>query len=146
MTSLKRFNTKGTKLSTAGVREMYQRIKNREINQGEAARIYGLGVVQVGRIARGESRAQETGANEDPVPNYNLQPPRAAEVNASFAEVVRQLEGEKAPSLYDSPPPPTDDEDQATAERVLDRLNSELRPTAKQQQISDELDNFEKGD
>jgi hypothetical protein len=142
---LKRFNTKGTKLPTAGVKEMYARLQSGELTQGEAARLYGLGVVQVGRIARGESRANETGARENPVPNFGLQT-GPADVAASVEKLNRLMDEvpRAVPSLYDSPPP-TADEDQAAAERALSRLNEELKPTAKQQELRDELDKL-KGD
>ena len=144
MSKLKRFNTKATKLSTAGVREMYERLKRGEINQGQAARIYGLGVIQVGRIARGESRAAETGANGDEIENTQLQP-TTREIDESKAKLVARLDGGgPPPSLMDRPP--TEDEDNAVAERTVERLNEELKPTFREQQVSDELSKLEKGD
>jgi hypothetical protein len=49
-----------------------------------------------------------------------------------------------APSLLDRPP--TEDEDQAAAQRTQEVLEESTKPTAKQQQVSDELDKLEKGD
>ena len=141
--SMRRFNTKAMKLSTAGVREMYARLKAGELTQGEAARIYGLGVIQVGRIARGESRAQETGAQGDEIPNAQGIQPTAGELAESMRLLDTKL-GQSSPSLTDKPP--TEDEDNAVTERGITGLNEELRPTARQQQISDELDKFDKGD
>jgi hypothetical protein len=141
----RKYNTKSMKVGTEKVREMYNRLQAGELTQGEAALIYGLGVIQVGRIARGESRAAETGARENPVPNFNLQV-RPEEAEASAQRYRERFMTEKAaPSLYDSPPP-TADEDNSVAERAIDRLNDELKPTAKQQQVSDELGKLEKGD
>jgi hypothetical protein len=146
----RRYNTKSMKVGTEKVREMYNRLRAGEITQGQAALEYGLGVIQVGRIARGESRAAETGAHENPVPNFNLQI-RPEDVEASMVRLRERLEGGagtapvKPPSLYDSPPP-TEDEDRAAAQRAQDALADRLRPTARQQQVSDELDKLEKGD
>jgi hypothetical protein len=68
---MRQFNTRAQKLSTVQVKELYNRLLEGE-TQGSLAREYGLSVVQVGRIARGESRAQETGAGGNPVPNHQL--------------------------------------------------------------------------
>ena len=140
--ALRKYNTKSAKLSDARTKEMYDRIKSGELTQNAACRLYGLGIVQVGRIARGESRAQETGALEEPVPNFNLQVIQT-DVDASIARLNARM-GKTAPSLYDSPPP-TEDEDNEVAQRATERLAEELKPTPRQQQISDELDKF-KGD
>jgi len=140
---MRKYNTKSAKLSTTQVKEMYDRLQSGEINQGQACRIYGLGIVQVGRIARGESRAQETGAHDRPVPNFTLQVGQA-DIEASLARLKTRMAAEP-PSLYSSPPP-TEDEDNAAAERTRERLAEELRPTFREQQVSDELDKLEKGD
>src|SRR5882724_5280004 len=109
--TLRKYNTKSAKLSDAQAKEMYDRIKSGELTQSEACRLYGLGIVQVGRIARGESRAQVTGARENPVPNFNLQVGQA-DINASIERFNARLVSprlvvstEPPPSLYDSPPP-----------------------------------------
>jgi hypothetical protein len=148
MALMRKYNTKSAKLTTSQVQEMYGRLKNGELTQGEAARLYGLGVIQVGRIARGESRAQETGAHSDPIPNFNLQT-RPEDVQASGEEMLKRLDAAQIKltgqgSWYDQPPS-TEDEDNAAAERGIAGLNEELKPTAKQQQVSDELDKLEKG-
>src|SRR5271166_866664 len=140
---MRKYNTKSMKIGSEQVREMYNRLLNGELTQGQAAQIYGLGVIQVGRIARGESRAAETGARENPVPNFNIQV-RPEDVAASVEKLNARMGGQP-PSLYSSPPP-TEDEDQAVAQRTAERLAEELKPTARQQQISDELDKLEKGD
>jgi hypothetical protein len=125
MAKMNRFNTKAMKLSTAGVREMYARLKAGEINQGEASRIYGLGVIQVGRIARGESRAQETGANGDEVQNNEL---RITE--QEFDQGQARLFAKLNPgTIQPAAEPPHD-----------------APPTLQQQKVSDELDKLEKGD
>jgi hypothetical protein len=141
--TLRKYNSKSAKLSDIRAKEMYDRIRSGELTQGEACKIYRLGIVQVGRIARGESRAQVTGAHDDPVGNFNLQITQA-DIDASITKLQARLNA-KPPSLYDSPPP-TEDEDQATAERAMEQLNERLKPTAKQQQVSDGLDELEKGD
>lgn len=141
--TLRKYNTKSAKLSDLQAKEMYDRLKSGELTQNEACRLYGLGIVQVGRIARGESRAQATGAHEQPVPNFNMQT-KPVDVEASLARLKGLME-RAPPSLYDSPPP-TEDEDQAAAERALNRLNDELKPSPRQQQIQDGLDGLIKGD
>lgn len=136
----RRFNTKAMKVSTTQVQEMYQRLKSGELTQGEAARIYGLGVIQVGRIARGESRAQETGALNDPVPNFNAQIDPGA-IEASAARLKTLLEASsKAPSLYSDPPPADDCEPSGAG---MDKLRALAQPTIEQEKVSDELDKLD---
>lgn len=123
MSKARQYNTKSAKLSTLQVREMYDRLAAGE-TQGSLAREYGLSVVQVGRIARGESRAQETGARENVIPNFNLEiRPKDAEASmARFAALI----GEQEP----------------TGEG-LDKLN---RLAEKEMAVGNELDKFVKGD
>lgn len=147
MGKMRAFNTKSMKISGQQVREMYQRLKNGELTQGQAARLYGLGVIQVGRIARGESRAAETGANEDPVPNFNFQV-QPGEAEASLARVKEKLnEVGKAPSLYESRPP-TEDEDNAVAARAMPKLEDEsrIRENSLEARVDQGLDDLTKGD
>lgn len=145
MAKMRPFNTKSRKLSTELVKEMYQRLVNGELTQGQAARIYGLGVIQVGRIARGESRAQETGAGENPVPSFNMQI-LPQEIENSKAELLRRFESkanESKGSWYDQPPPYEEPE---MAPETLVKLDKALKNVALEPQIKDELDKLIKGD
>lgn len=99
MAKARKFNTKAMKISTARVKELYDRLLEGE-TQGSLAREYGLSVVQVGRIARGESRAAETGAAGQPVPNQNIQF-SDSEIQASGESVMARLMAE-AQALKDS--------------------------------------------
>ena len=100
---MRKYNTKSMKVDSVRVKEMYNRLKAGELSQGDAAREYGLGVIQVGRIARGESRAHETGALEDPVPNFNLQS-HPDDIAAGQLRLKALLD-KPAPKLYEDPPP-----------------------------------------
>lgn len=124
MTQTRKFNTKAMKVGSAAVKEMYDRLAAGELTQGEAARIYGLGVIQVGRIARGESRAQETGAHDRPVPSFNLQITQS-EVEIS-AKRLATLLAEQEPSG-----------------EGVDKLN---RLAEKELAVGNELDKLLKGD
>ncbi len=122
--AMRKFNTKAMKLSTTQVQQLYDRLLQGE-TQGSLAREYRISVVQVGRIARGESRANETGANTQPVPNFNLET-RPVDVEASMARLR---------SILDEPP--------AALTRIQDEIRLEHE---KAQAVDSELDKLEKGD
>lgn len=89
---LRKYNTKSQKLTTEQVRQLFNELSD-GMTQGAAARKWGLSVIQVGRIARGESRAAETGAGAAPVPNFNRQFD-SDEIAASQAKMLAMLEGQ----------------------------------------------------
>jgi hypothetical protein len=151
---MRQYNTKSAKLSLAQVREMYGRLRRHEMTQGEAALEYGLSVIQVGRIARGESRAQETGARDDRIPNLNQIANMESAAEASAREFKRRFGGEEAqadkpaPSLYNDPPPPGyDDADPSAADRLTTDIAQ--HPTTQTSEALGELltvDSTQKGD
>src|SRR5271166_5773964 len=139
MAKMRAYNTKSMKLNTVQVKEMYNRLKNGELTQGAAALEYGLGVIQVGRIARGESRANETGARVNPIPNFNAQQ-LSGDAEASLA---------KLRAIMDQPaavPPGPAYPDQDSDGSGLAKLNQLAQPTALEQAVIGGLDQLEKGD
>lgn len=143
MAKMRSFNTKAMKVSTSKVKEMYNRMLSGELNQREAALEYGIGVIQAGRIARGESRAQETGALSNPIPNFNMKPLTLEESMAETKRRMDEVEARKAPSLYSDPPP--EGYDDGVNPEALERLGVEVEnhPTTR---VGNELDKLEKGD
>lgn len=134
MAKVRTYNTRSAKLTTAAVRELFQRLQEGE-TQGSLAREYGLSVVQVGRIARGESRAKETGAAE----GYD-QDARTTEVyvskdevEASIARTRKLLEGEPPPPnpMWTQPIEPPSDSS------VMARLLAEVEAKKQTQVKSD---------
>lgn len=142
MTKLRKYNTKSQKLNTEQVRQLYNDLMD-GMTQSAAARKWDLSVIQVGRIARGESRANETGARQAPIPNFNRQfteeeiaageralidrlaqaaaePPRVDAVAEFRAAAAAKR---KAPSLYNDPPPSVPGEAEGSG---LDRLQREI--------------------
>jgi hypothetical protein len=115
---------------------MYLRLRSGELTQGEAAQIYELGVIQVGRIARGESRAGATGARDDHIPNFNLlaDPGAAQASEEAFVKRMAELAAKPKPSLY-SDPPPTEEH----RSEVLQQMQSDIaqHPVTR---VNDELD------
>jgi hypothetical protein len=146
MAKMRKFNTKSAKLNTPQVQELYARLCEGE-TQGSLAREYGLSVIQVGRIARGESRAQETGANGAPVPNHNFQATQG-EVDASAARVLALLDkpptAGKATSLYEDPPP-EDPAERFMDRSALQRLTGDIQAKV-EKSPEGQLDRLEKGD
>ncbi len=135
MTRMGRYNTKSAKLNTLQVKEMYNRLKNGELTQGAAALEYGLGVIQVGRIARGESRANETGARSNAIPNFNTQV-LPGDADASLARLQAMM----------LPPGPAYPPDQEPDGSGLAKLNKLSQPTALEKSVGEGLDKLEKGD
>jgi hypothetical protein len=133
--TMRKFNTKAMKLSTSQVRQMYDRLLEGE-TQGSLAREYGVSVVQVGRIARGESRAMETGAHEKPVPDRITlrEVDYKASAEAALARLVKP-EGVKIP-----PNPmftkPEEEDYNPVVNRLLDQANELKRDDG-------QLDGFE---
>jgi hypothetical protein len=142
MPKMRKFNSKAQKLSTPRVKEMYERLLEGE-TQGAMAREYGLSVIQVGRIARGESRAQETGA-QGPLPSR--QEMTEVDYEASAREVLSRL---AAMPKREPPPNPMwnpgaeDQEPSGLVEKLLSEAN-EIR--AKDLKVDEMLDDLTKGD
>src|SRR5271165_515894 len=120
MPKMRAFNSKAQKLTTGQVREMYAELME-GATQSSCARKWGLSVIQVGRIARGESRASETGANESPVPNFNIEH-RPQDIDASAVKFAKLMSSQE----------PTGS--------GLDRLNSLAQPTELDKRVDDGLD------
>lgn len=138
-------NRKASKLSGEQVVEIRDRYQLPGVTIKQLALDYGVSRNTVSSILDGLTWRDVAGG-QGPVrrPALNPQPGPQSGVEESLARLERLMSGGKAPSLYDSPPP-TEAEDQAVAERALDRLNDELRPTTKQQELRNELDKL-KGD
>jgi hypothetical protein len=141
MAKMRSYNTKGRKLDTAQVQEMYQRLLEGE-TQGSLAREYGISVIQVGRIARGESRAIETGANDRPVPNHQLQTPQldVEGFESRIAARVAQTNVAKVipPAVVIEPPA-----GETAMERMLREVNERR---LKDQRANEQLGELDKGD
>ena len=89
MSKLQPRNTRAAKLTDWQVREMYQELLD-GATQGACARKWGISVIQVGRIARGEARAYATGALDNPVPNFNLEI-KPGDAEASLARLQAMM-------------------------------------------------------
>jgi hypothetical protein len=125
---------------------MYQRLLEGE-TQGSLAREYGISVIQVGRIARGESRAKETGAYDNPVPQHELHVPRL-DVDSFESRIAARLN--KPPtgvSVRAIPPNPMfvkPVEEDTPNMSAMEKLVKEI--SDKRDRSNDQLGELDKGD
>lgn len=137
-------NTKASRLTAEKVIEIRRKYEYEGCTQASLSREFQVTVGTIHNIVTGVTW-QHIGTP------FERARQKLVEVDAgdSAARLIARLSAAEPvaampPSLYDSPPP-TEAEDQAVAERAMDRLNDELKPTAKQQELRDELDKL-KGD
>lgn len=130
---------RSAKITTDQVIAMYKELRE-GATQSSCALKYGLSVIQVGRIARGESRAQETGARENPILNSNITiRPEDVEASLERMKALMNVEETKAPSLYNDPPP-YNETDSTVLKNLQDGIKNDLGT-----RVGDSLDDF-KGD
>jgi hypothetical protein len=148
-------NSRASKIAPAQVLDLREKYAQGR-TQGSLAREYRLSVGQVGRIVRGESWQQfETVATDHDlrVEGAMRRQAFAAEVPQQeldtsaqklFAQLDADVKPRAVPSLLDRPP--TEDEDQAAANRTQDRLDSVVIKPSLDKQASEALGKLEKGD
>jgi hypothetical protein len=154
-----RGNNKASKLTGEQVIEIRERYRTeRGLSQPMLAQQYRVSRNTIASVLNGSTwqwllRGQDPQVYRPPINAPQAALPTSDEINARMLarlEADEQAKAERraaAPSLYDSPPP-TQAEDEAAGQAGLARLAKELDgpgPT-RQQQVSDELDRFNKGD
>jgi hypothetical protein len=141
-------NRKASKLNGEQVLEIREKYAVPGVTQKRLALEYGVSVNTISSIIDGLTWRDVAGGSKPvnrPPLNPQIGPVDEAAVDNSMAKLSRMLSKPlnlQVGSFYDQPPP-TEDEDNAVAQRATENFN---KPTLQQQKVSDELDKLEKGD
>lgn len=143
-------NRKASKLNGEQVLEIREKYAMPGITQRRLALEYGVSVNTISSIIDGltwRDVANGTQAVNRPPLKPQIGPVDENVVNQGAMKLKGLLEKPlnlQNISLYEQPPP-TENEDQATAQRAAPKIDELNKHLARQQQISDELEKLEKG-